>query len=255
MSATTDITLANPDQFIADLQRQLAECKVERDEALEQQTATTEVLQVINSSTGDLASVFSAILERATRLCKADFGIFLTYDGERFHTVALHNVPEPYAQFMERNPPQPGPDSAIGRILRGECVVRIDDVTQDRAFFLGDLRRRAIAELGRARSYVAVGLHQCQKLLGNSRRLSPGSEAVHRQADCASSEFCCASSDRNGKCGASDRYARRVGTAECGGGGSADHQKLGWRSIADLRGDTRQGATGLRGGFRHFLEL
>jgi two-component system, NtrC family, sensor kinase len=166
MSATPDGVLANPEQFIADLNRQLAECKVERDQAVEQQTATTEVLQVINSSPSDLAPVFSAILERATRLCEADFGIFLTYDGERFHTVALHNVPEPYAQFLKENPPQPGPESAIGRILRGECVVRINDVTQDQAYFLGDPRRRAIAELGRARSYVAVGLHQGEKLLG-----------------------------------------------------------------------------------------
>ena len=58
MSATPDSTLANPEQIIADLQRQLAECRAERDEALEQQTATAEVLGVINSSPGDVAPVF-----------------------------------------------------------------------------------------------------------------------------------------------------------------------------------------------------
>ena len=69
MSATPDSRLANPEQLIADLQRQLAECKAERDEAFEQQTATAEVLQVINSSSGDLKPVYDAILEKALWLC------------------------------------------------------------------------------------------------------------------------------------------------------------------------------------------
>jgi hypothetical protein len=89
MSATPDNTLANSEQLMADLQRQLAECKAERDEALEQQTATAEVLQVINSSPGDLAPVFEAMAEKAMRLCDAAHGALYGYDGEQFHLLAI----------------------------------------------------------------------------------------------------------------------------------------------------------------------
>jgi hypothetical protein len=81
-------------------------------EALEQQTATAEVLQVINSSPGNLTPVFEATLEKATRLCEASFGIMHTYDGERFQPAATRGVPDALAEWREHNPLVFGPGTA-----------------------------------------------------------------------------------------------------------------------------------------------
>jgi GAF domain len=155
------------DRNLANLQRKLDERNAELQEALAQQRATKEVLQIINNSPGDLAPVFDAMLERATLLCGGDFGMFSTYDGERFDIAAFHNLPAPFAAFLTNDPPQPGPHSALRRIAQGERTVCVDDVTKDPAYVLGDPRRRAIVELGGARSYIAVGLYREHKLLGS----------------------------------------------------------------------------------------
>jgi hypothetical protein len=102
MKTPPDGALADPQGIIGDLRRQLAERTAERDQALTQQAATAEVLQVINASPGDLAPVFEAILEKAMRLGEAVFGMMHTYDGEQFHTAAMRGVPEAYTEYRKR---------------------------------------------------------------------------------------------------------------------------------------------------------
>jgi hypothetical protein len=166
MSATRDSMLADPEQLIADLRRQLAECKTERDEALQRETATAEVLQVINSSPGDLTSVFDAMLEKAMRLCGAAFGQLGVYDGERFRTAAQRGVPAAYVEYRKQNPPKYGPGTMPARILAGERVVHVFDLMQEDAYRVGEPNRRALVDLGKARTSLAVALAKENSVLG-----------------------------------------------------------------------------------------
>src|SRR5205085_5326520 len=118
-------------------------------EALEQQTATAEVLGVINSSPGELDPVFDAILEKATQVCDAAYGIMNTYDGESFHTAAVHRFPPAMAEVFWKDTPQPGPHSTLTLMVQGEDVVFVDDLTVGPG--ASDPRRRALIELGGAR--------------------------------------------------------------------------------------------------------
>jgi len=84
---------ASLDDEVVELRRANAELRQRLDEGLAREAATAEVLQVINSSPGDLVPVFDAILERAMRLCDAAYGQLHTFDGERFHPTAMRGEP------------------------------------------------------------------------------------------------------------------------------------------------------------------
>jgi GAF domain-containing protein len=136
-------------------------------EALEQQTATTEVLQVINTSPGDLAPVFDAILEKAMRLCEAAFGVLWTFEGEIGQVAALRGVPPAFAEFLRRGPHRETSSTANSRLRRGEHVVQIADSEDDDAYRSGEPVRRAMVELGGARTMLAVPLRKDATLLGS----------------------------------------------------------------------------------------
>jgi len=84
-----------------DLKKEIATLRRELTEARERQTATSEVLQVISSTPGDLQLVFESMLENATRVCSAQFGTMNLYEDEHFRNVALHNVPAAYAEARQ----------------------------------------------------------------------------------------------------------------------------------------------------------
>ena len=105
MYPTPDSTSANLQQTIADLQRRLAEARAERDESEAQKAALAQVLGVINASPGDLGPMFDTILDQATRLCDAAFGVVWTYDraAKRYRPGWVHRAPAALAEFLGGN--------------------------------------------------------------------------------------------------------------------------------------------------------
>jgi GAF domain-containing protein len=171
--------LAERDSDVAELQRRLAEREAElaeaqgrlaeRDsefaEAIAQQAASSEVLQVINSSSGDLAPVFDAILEKALRLCEADFGTLFIRDGDQFRGVATRNLPPALAVFVQA-PFEPSATGFFKRAAKGQDVAHIPDLSIATAHISGDPRGRALVELGGARTLLAAALRNNDTVLG-----------------------------------------------------------------------------------------
>ncbi|HEV2550975.1 MAG TPA: GAF domain-containing protein, partial [Stellaceae bacterium] len=134
-------------------------------QALERQTATAEVLQVINSSPGDLAPVFDAMLERATRLCEARFGVLWLYEGERFRAGAVHAVPALFAEFC-RHPVAVDAGASLVGIARGDSFVHVADLAATELYKTGNPLRCAVVDLGGARTLLSVPLRKDDALLG-----------------------------------------------------------------------------------------
>jgi GAF domain-containing protein len=154
-------------QEIAELRRELAQYKTALAEALEQQNATAEVLGVINSSRGNLAPVFDAILEKALHLREAAYGTLHAWDGEAFPIVALRGVPPALVEvFRERELFKPTPGNVAERIAAGETVIRATDLREDPAYLAGVRGMRALVELGAGRSYACIALRKDNSLLG-----------------------------------------------------------------------------------------
>jgi GAF domain-containing protein len=136
-------------------------------EALEQQTATSEVLQIISSSPGDLEPLFAAMLEKAARICDATFGNIYRWDGNALHLVGTHNTPPAFVEVRKRLPISPDPRRPLGRLLATKTTVHVADLTAEPMFTEErDSILVAAVELGGIRTLLLVPMLKENELIG-----------------------------------------------------------------------------------------
>jgi class 3 adenylate cyclase len=141
----------------------------ERDEALLRETANSEILHLISRSPGDLELVFRSILENATRICEAEFGVLHLYESGGFRIGATHNAPSAFAQAVARREPifRPSPQHPLARVAATKRVVQVSDLAVDEAYKQRDPGAVRLVELARARSLIAVPMLKDDVLIGD----------------------------------------------------------------------------------------
>ncbi|HWX85566.1 MAG TPA: GAF domain-containing protein [Xanthobacteraceae bacterium] len=138
----------------------------ELSESLEQQTATSDVLRVISSSTGDLMPVFEAMLQNAVRICGAEFGNLMLREGDAFRVGATHGAPAAYADFVHREGPfRIDPRLGLGRMLQTKQTYQVADLVA--APTHGDKLRIATIELAGARTVLGVPMLKDDDMVGS----------------------------------------------------------------------------------------
>jgi GAF domain-containing protein len=137
-------------------------------ESLEQQTATSEVLRVISSSPGELKPVFNAMLENAVRLCEAEFGHLFLYEGEAFHTTALHSASRVFAEVRRRPVVlrEVHPDNPLAVITRTKAVVHTADVRTEKSYIERDPSFFEFVDTSGARALMLVPMLKENELIG-----------------------------------------------------------------------------------------
>jgi len=133
-------------------------------ESLDQQTATSEVLEVISASTGELEPVFQKMLGNATRVCGANFGVMSLYEGDSFRNVARYNVPTAFGTSPQTF--RPHPESAMGMMARTRHSVQLEDMRTHAPYLEGNPTAIAMADLAGARTLVAVPMLRENELVG-----------------------------------------------------------------------------------------
>jgi signal transduction histidine kinase len=151
----------------ADLEHKVEQRTAELSESLQHQTATSDVLQVISRSPGDLNPVFQTILERATNICDAKFGLLLLFENDSFRCVSVLNLPAAFAETFSRVPViVPPPSDPLGRLAATHRLVHVTDVKLEPDYLAGFPPIVDLAELGGARTMLLVPMLKEDKLDG-----------------------------------------------------------------------------------------
>jgi transcriptional regulator with GAF, ATPase, and Fis domain len=145
----------------------LTERTAELTEALEQQTAASEVLQVISGSHGDLQPLFASMLEKAVRICDARFGNIHRWDRDALHLVATHNTPLEFSKARRSLPYRLNPKTSLGRMITTKAVVHVADAAAEPGYVeLRDPTAVAAVELGGTRTALYVPMLSDNELIG-----------------------------------------------------------------------------------------
>src|SRR5262249_48251498 len=129
-------------------------------------TATSEVLQVISRSPGDLEPVFASMLENAARVCEASMGAIYRWDREGMHLVATHNVARSYAEALGRSPLRPTPQGYVASLVETKSVIQIDDLAAQPAYAERKPMAVAAVEVAGIRTFLIVPLLKENELIG-----------------------------------------------------------------------------------------
>src|SRR6516165_916511 len=157
-----------PQDASADLEEQLASARRELQEALEQQAATTEVLEVVSRSPGERESMFQIILANTMRICDAKFGHLLLYNGETFTTGAVYGAPPAFLEGRLRQPIiRPGPAVPIGRLVATKKMIHIADITKEDIYINRvSSTFSALVDQAGARTLLNVPMLKDEQLIG-----------------------------------------------------------------------------------------
>src|SRR5215475_1769515 len=162
----TTLTVRHSSSSNVGQEREFVRLRRERDEALERETATSQVLRLISKSPGDLELVFRSILENSTRICEAKFGALILREGDHFRFVAFHNAPPAYVELRTREPyVRRIAGTALARAIATKQAAQIADVTKHQPT-RGDPLRRSFAALTGARTLITVPMLKDDEIVG-----------------------------------------------------------------------------------------
>ena len=158
--------LRNPSTDDYKTQTDVAQLTRERDEALEREKSTAEVLRIISSSPGELERVFQAMLKNATRICEANFAALFRFEFGAVRAAAMLGVPPAYAEFWRRGPQRPDPRTALARVIETRQVVHIADIQTHPAYVGDEPTFVALVNLGGFRTLLVVPMLKENDLIG-----------------------------------------------------------------------------------------